>query len=101
MTVIMVRYRVRDESVAEVETGIEKMFAAIEQEQPKGIRFAMGKLSDGVTFVGILELQDGAHNPLHRIPAARSYQEKVRDWVVEKPPAPERLEVVGSYRLFE
>jgi hypothetical protein len=101
MTVLMVNYKVREASVAQVEGGIEQMMAAIEHAQPKGIRYALCKLPDGVSFVGILELDDGAENPLPGIAAARSFQGNLADWVVGEPPAPQPLTVVGSYGLFD
>jgi hypothetical protein len=101
VTVLVVQYKVEEASVAAFDAGIEKMFAAIEQEQPKGIRYAMGRLPDGVTVVGILELEDGVHNPLPGIAAARAFQEDLKGWVVGgRPPAPEKLDVIGSYELF-
>jgi hypothetical protein len=101
MTVLMVPYEVKEESVAEVESGVEQMITAIEQEQPKGIRYAIAKLPDGVSFVGILELVDGVDNPLPGIAVAREFQENLRDWVVGEPPAPQPLQMVGSYNLFK
>jgi hypothetical protein len=100
VTVLMVRYQVREESVADVEAAIEKAFAAIEAEQPAGIRYAMGTLPDGVTFVGVLELEDGVDNPLPGIPAARALQQSLPGLVVGEPPVPQPVQVLGSYRLF-
>jgi hypothetical protein len=100
VTVLMVRYQVREESVAEVEAGIEKVMAAVEAEQPAGVRYAMGRLPDGVTFVGVLELEDGVDNPLPGIPAARELQQRLPGLVVGEPPVPQPVQVVGAYRLF-
>jgi hypothetical protein len=97
MTVLMVRYQVRDDSVADVEACVEEMMAAIAHERPQGLRYALGKLPDGVTFVGVVELDDGVENPLPGIPAAREFQAKLADWVVGEPPVPAPLDVVGSY----
>jgi hypothetical protein len=101
MTVLVVSYRVREESVADVEAAIDEMMAAIEEAQPEGIRYALGKLPDGVSFVGVLELEDGVENPLPGIPAARELQQGLADWVVGDPPVPQPLQVAGSYGLFE
>jgi hypothetical protein len=100
VTVLTVRYQVREESVAEVEAGIERVFAAIEKEQPAGVRYAMGKLPDGVTFVGVLELDDGVDNPLPGIPAARELQQSLPGLVVGEPPVPQPVHVVGSFGMF-
>jgi hypothetical protein len=100
MTVLMVRFTVKGDAVAAVEAAIHRLFSSIDAEQPKGLRYAFGKLPDGVTFVGVVQLEDGANNPLLGITAATEFRENLKDWVVGEPPAPEPLEVVGSYGLF-
>ena len=100
MKVLMVRSKVKPEHVAEVEAAVEKVFSAISQAQPKGVRYASSKLPDGVTFVALLELDTGVDNPLPGLPAFREFQENLKNWVAE-PPVPEQMEVVGSYRLFD
>ena len=102
MGVFVVRSRVREECVGEVEAGIGTMISAIEQEQPKGVRYAYGKLPDGVTFLALLELEDGVENPLPGIPACREFQENLRNNLLAESPAsgPEPLTVLGSYGLF-
>ena len=98
MTVMLIRSRVKPDSAAEVEAAAEQMFAAIERAQPAGVRYASTKIDDGETFVALLAVE-GADNPLTAIPEFLEFQAKVKDWIVE-PPVPERLTVVGSYRLF-
>jgi hypothetical protein len=72
--------------------------AALGDERPAGIRrYALGTLPDGVTFVGLLELDDGAENPLPAVPAARDLQRVLADWVVGGPPAPQPVRVVGAH----
>jgi hypothetical protein len=100
VTVLMVHYRVKEEAVPEVETAIRKLFSVIEAEQPKGLRYAMCKLPDGVTFVGVVQLDNGADNPLLGIAAATEFRANLENWVVGDPPAPQPLRVVGSYELF-
>src|SRR5688500_5874765 len=101
MTVLVVRYEVKEEHVAEAEAAIGEVFAAVGREKPAGVRYSIGKLPDGVTFVGVLELADGADNPLPALPAARELQRRLPGWVVGgTPPAPQPLQLVGSYELF-
>jgi hypothetical protein len=95
----MVRSQIKPESVADLEAAATRMFAALDQEQPQGIRYASCKLSDGVTFVAILEVEDGVENPLPTISAFREFQENLKNWIAE-PPAPDPAVVIGSYRLF-
>jgi hypothetical protein len=100
MHVLMIRAKVDEQSVPEVEAGVEKMFAAIEAAQPK-VRYASCKLPDGVTYLVLLQLEEGTtDNPLVALPEFREFQENLKSWLVD-PPTPEQLEVVGTYRLFD
>ena len=93
----LIRARVKPECVADVELGIKTMFAAIQQAQPRGVRYSSSRLADGSTFLVQLELEDGTDNPLAQIPAFREFQEELRTWIAE-PPTAEQLTVIGSYR---
>ncbi|HKA50370.1 MAG TPA: hypothetical protein VKK19_12345 [Candidatus Dormibacteraeota bacterium] len=99
MSVIMIRATVKADSVDDVEASARKMFAAIEQAQPRGVRYASCRLPDGVTFVALLALEDGIDNPLPALPEFRAFQDSLKNWMAE-PPTAEPLTVVGSYRLF-
>ena len=96
---MLVRSKVKPECVADVEAGAKKMFAALEQAQPQGVRYSSSRLPDGVTFLAQLELENGAENPLPSVPAFREFQENWKRWIAE-PPAPEQLTVIASYRSF-
>ena len=100
MTVLMVQYEVAQEHVADVEAEIGAVIAALDEAQPAGVRYALGRLPDGVTFVGLLELADGVENPLPGLPAARAFQQRLAGRVVGDPPVPRPLDVVGDHRLF-
>lgn len=99
MSMMIVRSTIKAEHVAEVEAAARAMFSEIDAAQPQGVRYTSSKLADGVTFVAILELQDGVENELPKIRAFREFQGSLKDWV-EAPPIPEQLTVVGSYRSF-
>lgn len=99
MTVQTVRFTTTEDHVADVEAGIGSMLAAIDQARPAGMAYAACKLGDGVSFLLLLELDDGVENPLPTIPEARAFQQGMPGWAAT-PPAPETVTVVGSYRLF-
>lgn len=99
MSVLIVRSTVKADVVDEVDAAIERMFAAIEQAQPAGVRYASCKLSDGVTYLALLELKEGTENPLPALPEFRDFQDMLKNWMAE-PPTPDRATVIGSYRLF-
>ena len=97
--VTMVRSRVKPENAAQVESAVKTMFAAIQSAHPSGVRYASTMLPDGVTYVALLQLDEGVDNPLPRMAEFRAFQERVQGWMAE-PPTMEQLQVVGSYGLF-
>ena len=99
MSVLTVRAKLKEEHVTDAEAAVKRMFAAIERERLEGIRYASVKLEDGVTFVAMLEIEDGVGNPLPGLPEAREFYEHLPGWYAE-PPDVVPGTVVGSYRLF-
>jgi hypothetical protein len=99
MTVLTVRAKLEEEHVAEAEAAVRRMFAAIEREGLEGIRYASIKLEDGVTFVALLEVEDGAENPLAALPEAQEFYASLPGWYAE-PPEVGPGTVIGSHRLF-
>jgi hypothetical protein len=63
MSVLMVRSKIKPENAANAEAAIKGVFSAIEQAQPVGVRYASSRLADGVSFVVLLELEDGGGQP--------------------------------------
>jgi hypothetical protein len=102
MSVLMVRSKVKPEFTEAIEAAVSKLFAAIAEVEPAGIRYSSCKLPDGVTYVAVLELSagQGQQNPLADLPAFQEFQAGLRDWVAE-PPSVDQLTVLGSYRLFD
>jgi len=99
MNVLMVRATVKAAQVTEVEAAVKRVFAALQHEQPQGIRYASCRLPDGVTYVVLLELDDGVDNPLPALPEFRAFQETLKNSMAE-PPISDQLTVIGSYRFF-
>jgi hypothetical protein len=100
MSLLMFQGKIKPEvSANDVEAAVKRMFSAIEQARPESIRYASLRQQDG-NYVALLQVDDGIENPLPKIPEYREFQERLKSWVAEPPPA-EPLTVVGSYRLFE
>ena len=99
MSILMVRSKVKATHVTEVEAGIKHLFEALQQVQPEGIRYASCRLADGVTYVALLEIDEGVDNPLPTLPEFQAFQETLKSSMAE-PPIGEQLTVSGSYRLF-
>jgi hypothetical protein len=99
MNVMILRAKVKTDSVADVEAAVTAMFSALERARPQGVRYASCRLADSATFVILLQVQDGIDNPLPTVPEFRQFQDNLKHWIAE-PPIPEQLTVIGSYNLF-
>ena len=99
MNVLMVRAKIEEENVADARAAIEKVIQALEQAQPACVRYASCLLSNGVTFVALLELEDNGGHPLRGFPAYQEMVENLQQWYAE-PPTVEQMTVTGSYGLF-
>jgi len=99
MSVLTVRAKLKEEHVEDAVAAVQRMFAAIEREGLEGIRYASIKLADGVTFLALLEVEDGVENPLPGLPEAQEFYDRLPGWYAE-PPAVVPGTLIGSYRLF-
>ena len=99
MHVMMFRATAKPEHTGDLETAVRTMFAAINERQPKGVKYASSRLADSTTYIILLALENPAENPLPAIPEFRAFQSGIRNWLAE-PTVPEPLIVVGSYNLF-
>ena len=99
MSLLTVRATLKEEHVADAEAAVKRVFAAIEREGLEGIRYASVRLQDGVTFLALLELEEGVENPLHGLPEAQEFYARLPEWYTE-PPEVGPGTVIGSYRLF-
>jgi hypothetical protein len=99
MNVLTVRATLKEEHVEEAVAMVKRMFAAIEREGLEGIRYASVRLEDGVTFLALLELEDGVENPLLGLPEAKEFYDRLPELYAE-PPEVGPGTVIGSYRLF-
>jgi hypothetical protein len=99
MSVLLVRQKVKDESVQEAEAAARDLFATLDRVGPEGLRYASTRVVDSSTFVILLELADGIEDPRPAIPEFLRFLEQLKGWV-DGPPVIEHLDVVGSYNLF-
>jgi hypothetical protein len=94
----VVRYRTTGPEAAEQNQRlVENVFAELEESKPEGIRYAVFRLEDGVTFLHVA-LVDGEPNPLQSVAAFGEFQREIGDRVAEGPVATDAT-VVASYRL--
>lgn len=97
MSAMLLRTQVKAESADEVEAAVKTLFAALEEAKPQGVRYSSYRLADGVTYVVVLDVEDGIENPLPGVPAFLEFQAALKGWLVA-PPVPEVLTVIGDYR---
>ena len=87
-----------DQNVADAQAATEKVFQALDRAQPD-VRYAVTRLSNGVTLLAFLELEPGQEHPLRMFSAYAELLEGLKQWYAE-PPTVEHMTVIGSYRLF-
>ena len=100
MKTVMVRYKVKPDRVGENRDYIEKVFQALNQARPEGLRYASFVMADGVSFVHVAAVADGGPNPLTEFPEFKAFTADIRERC-DEPPAPADLEVVGNYGLID
>ena len=73
MNVLMVRAKIKEENVVEAKAAIEKVIQALDQSHPASVQYASCLLSDGVTFVALLKLEDDGGHPCAICPPTRRW----------------------------
>jgi quinol monooxygenase YgiN len=96
MKSVMVRYRLKPDSVAENEALIKQVFVQLAREKPAGMRYQVFKQADGVSFVHVSAFDDPAGNPLAQLEAFKAFTASIDERCVEPPVAVE-LQQVGRY----
>ena len=99
MTVLMVRAKIKEEKAADAKAAVGNVIQELEQARPADVRYTASLLSDGVTFVALVELNPDGSHPLAPFPAYAEFVESLKRWYAE-PPVVERMTVIGSYQLF-
>lgn len=93
MNRIMVRYRVRPECAEENERLVRAVFEELAAEQPAGFSYQSMVLSDGVTFVHVV---DGDSTVLPTMAAFQRFSSTVGGRC-EDHPQQSSVRIVGSY----
>lgn len=100
MPVMMIRYEVAGDGVADVANAIGAAFAAVTGERPEGIRYAYLRDRDSSEFIALLEVEEGVETPVPGIDAARSLQATVAKPAAGTAPTPQLLDFLGTYRML-
>ena len=93
----IIRYKLKADRVAENEQRIKAVFRQVHDRKPEGIRYAVYKLTDGVSFVHIIFYEtEEAHKAFNNLPAFQDFQAQAKDRFEELPLVSE-AEEIGSY----
>ena len=95
---VVVRYKTKPDRADENQRLVQGVFAELAATQPDGLRYATFRLSDGVSFVHVAEIE-GDQNPLGETAAFVEFQREIADRCDEGPAAMD-AEIVGNYRLL-
>jgi len=93
----IIRYKLKADRAAENEQLVKAVFRQIHDQKPEGVRYAVYKLADGVSFVHIVFYEtEEAHLAFTSLPAFRDFQAQAKDRFEESPVVSE-AEEIGSY----
>jgi hypothetical protein len=98
MLQVMVRYKVKPERVDENERLVRAVFEELRSNDPSGLRYATFRLDDGVSFVHVAAIDDGAAE-LAQLAAFRRFKEGLAERC-DEPPVRTELREIGSFRAF-
>lgn len=98
MALLMIRSKVKPDHTDDVEAAAKKLFAALDEAKPEGVRYMSCRLPDGVTCVALLEIAEGIENPMVTMPEFTEMQNGLREWIdAEARPVPEQATIIGEY----
>lgn len=98
MSLLTIQARIKPEHEPTMHASATEMFAALDQLQPDDLRYGSCRLVDG-TYLILLQIADGAENPLPALPEFQRFQAGLAEWT-DGAPVARPAEIVGSYRLF-
>jgi hypothetical protein len=96
MKTVMVRYKLKPESVAENEALIKQVFVQLARDKPAGMRYQVFKQADGVSFVHMSAFDNPDGNPLTKLDAFKAFTAGIKDRCEEMPESVE-LQQVGRF----
>jgi hypothetical protein len=96
---IVVQYRTTPEAADENERLVRDVYRELAAEGPSGFHYMTIRLDDGVSFVHVAVLDEGAENPLPTTPAFDRFQSDLASRVATGP-TPAAGTAIGTYGLL-
>ncbi len=100
MKTVIVRYKVKKESIQQNIKYIQDVFSALKRSNPAGLRYATFQLEDETSFLHIasIETEDGS-NPLSIMEEFKAFTQDIASRC-EDPPVAMVANPIGLYQLF-
>ncbi len=95
---VIVRYTVKPERIEEHIALINAVFAELEQARLPGVRYAVARAKDGVSFTHIAAFESEG-NPLNALAAFKAFQPGLAERCDQAPTVTD-VDVIGDHGLF-
>ena len=97
ITVRIIRYKLKADRVADNERLIREVFGQLREKKLPGVKYAVYKQADGVSFVHIISYTtEQAHKAFTDMPAFQAFQAQAKDRF-EEAPVTSGSEEIGAY----
>jgi hypothetical protein len=97
MKTTVVQYQAKPEQADENQRLIERVFADLEEREPKGFTYKVFRLDDGVRFIHVVTEHDiDDPDSLQEVPAFQAFVDGISERC-DVPPAPAGATIVGSF----
>jgi hypothetical protein len=93
---LMIRYKVKPDRVDENERLVRAVYEELSRGQHDGFQYSTYRLDDGVTFVHVVQSEEG-RGPLGELEAFQRFNDRIAERCQEQPVATP-IETIGSYR---
>ena len=97
MPKVIVKYKVKQDKAEENIAYINRVFDALKQASPDGLRYASFVQEDGLSFVHIASIEtDDGSNPLTGLAEFQAFVADIGSRC-DEPPQPTAVETIGSF----
>jgi hypothetical protein len=96
---VVIQYKVKPEQAERNVELLRAVYEELERTQPGGLRHAVLRLADGVTFIHIAEDDEDGGPGIFGLESFQRFEDGIKDRC-DVPPAVQESSEVGSFRLF-
>jgi hypothetical protein len=99
MSLQIVQFTATSEHATDVETGIAKLFEAVEAAAPQQVQYLAARTAGNADFILLLHLAANRPNPLPEITEGAAFRTALPGWT-KTAPIPQEMTVLGNYRML-